>query len=127
MLLTRTTPEDIAEVPPALGPDPFEADMASDTEASSAEEEEAPPADEHLNDGEPQESLFGADLPSIHDLLSMLVTADTTREVKCQVVLNDDGHSAYAFVVIPKRQYSEDLREHMETALRQRLADRLHF
>ncbi|MGB0589049.1 MAG: NAD-glutamate dehydrogenase domain-containing protein [Myxococcota bacterium] len=69
----------------------------------------------------PVEYLFGADLETVRDLLAMLVTADTTHEVKCQVVLSDDGHSAYAFVVIPKKHYSEDLRSQMEASLRDNL------
>ena len=69
----------------------------------------------------PVEYLFEADLGAIRHLLRMIVTADATHEIHSQVVINDDARSAYAFVVIPKEHYHDELRQEMQRALRSSL------
>lgn len=66
----------------------------------------------------PVEYLFEAGLGGIRELLEMIVAADATREINCQVVLNDDARSAYAFIVLPKEHYTDNLRVDMQSALR---------
>ena len=65
----------------------------------------------------PVEYLFEADLGGVRELLRMIVGADTTREIRSQVVINDDARSAYAFVVMPKEHYDDDLRAEMQEEL----------
>ncbi|MGM0577564.1 MAG: NAD-glutamate dehydrogenase domain-containing protein [Myxococcota bacterium] len=70
----------------------------------------------------PVEYLFEAGHDEINELLHMIVTADATREIHSQVVLNDDARSAFAFIVLPKEHYADDIRVRMQEALRRRLA-----
>ena len=62
------------------------------------------------------EYVFNAELSAIRELLSMIVTADTTRQVQSEIVLNRDERSAYAFIAMP-RKHSEGC-DQMACALR---------
>lgn len=69
----------------------------------------------------PVEYLFEAAEETIEDLLELSLKADTTREIQSQVVVNQDAFSAYAFVVLPKEHFSDELRQTLQRRLKERL------
>jgi glutamate dehydrogenase len=69
----------------------------------------------------PVEYLFEADRDTVTELLETVTLGDSSREIYAQLVLNDDGTSAYAFVVFPKEEYSDDMRAMLEAVLRREL------
>ena len=65
----------------------------------------------------PVEYLFEANESQIEELLHLSVRADETRAIQSRVVLHEETSSAYAFVVLPKEYYSDELRAELEEIL----------
>jgi len=72
-------------------------------------------------DALPVEYLFEAPQQVIEDLLQLSIKADASGEIQSSVVLNDDTQSAYAFVVLQKEHYSDELRQTLELMLTREL------
>ena len=69
----------------------------------------------------PVEYLFEANRATVTELLETVTLGDSSREIHAQLVLNDDGTSAYAFLVFPKEEYTDDMRASLEAMLRREL------
>jgi glutamate dehydrogenase len=69
----------------------------------------------------PVEYLFEASPDRIAALLDMSVKADAEREVRGKVEISDDATSAFAFVALPKRYYTDEVRAEMQAALERAL------
>ncbi len=71
----------------------------------------------HAFNALPVEYLFEADDETIRGLLRMAVTADDSQEIRSHIATQTDTKSAYAFIVLPKEHYSDDLRALLQTVL----------
>jgi len=80
----------------------------------------------------PVEYLFEADEETVRDLLQETRAADDRHEFMSHIAASRDGRSAYVFVVVPKENYSDELRAQLQSMLQAELranyADhRVHF
>ncbi len=80
----------------------------------------------------PVEYLFEADEDTVRNLLSETRAADDRHEFMSHIAASRDGRSAYVFVVVPKENYSDELRAQLQSMLQAELranyADhRVHF
>jgi len=80
----------------------------------------------------PVEYLFEADEDTVRNLLGETRAADDRHEFMSHIAASRDGRSAYVFVVVPKENYSDELRAQLQSMLQAELranyADhRVHF
>ena len=80
----------------------------------------------------PVEYLFEAEEDTVRELLAETRAADDRHEFMSQIAASADGRSAYVFVVVPKENYSDELRAQLQSMLQAELranyADhRVHF
>lgn len=66
----------------------------------------------------PVEYLFEAPLNVVKNLLQLSIKADASGEIQSSLVLSDDNQSAYAFAVIPKEHYSDEMRANLQRMLK---------
>ncbi len=66
----------------------------------------------------PAEYLFEADTPSIAASIEAIQAAEEQDEVRIHIRLGPEGRSLYAFAVVPKHVFNEDLRQRLQDALR---------
>jgi glutamate dehydrogenase len=70
----------------------------------------------------PVEYLCEADVDTIRALLAMTREAYDQHEFKSHLALSPDGRSAYAFIVLPKENYSDELRASLQRTIQRELA-----
>lgn len=75
----------------------------------------------HAFNALPVEYLFEADDETVRDLIQMSIKASYTQEIRAHIVAQPDAKSAYVFVVLPKEDYSDDLRATLQELLKKRL------
>ncbi|MCB9736346.1 MAG: NAD-glutamate dehydrogenase [Deltaproteobacteria bacterium] len=75
----------------------------------------------HAFNALPVEYLFEADVAAIESLIEMTVSADDSREIRSHIAAQPDSRSAYAFIVLPKEHYSDDLRALLQMVLQAEL------
>ena len=69
----------------------------------------------------PVEYLFEAKDEVVNELLQLELRAEATGEFQVDLVANPDGSSAYAFVIVPKAHFSDELRANLQSALQHAL------
>ncbi|TNF25302.1 MAG: hypothetical protein EP329_23370 [Deltaproteobacteria bacterium] len=71
----------------------------------------------HAFNALPVEYLFEADDEAVKALIRMALNAADTHEIATHIATAPDGRSAYAFIVLPKENYSDDLRHLLQMVL----------
>jgi glutamate dehydrogenase len=69
----------------------------------------------------PVEYLFEADVATATGLLTMTRRAHDHHEFKSHITISRDERSAYVFVVLPKENYSDDLRSQLQSMVQAEL------
>jgi len=75
----------------------------------------------HAFNALPVEFLFEAGVEAIENLIRMTVQADDSRDIRGHIATQPESTNAYAFVVMPKENYSDDLRSMLQTVLQAEL------
>ncbi|PIE18191.1 MAG: hypothetical protein CSA66_05055 [Proteobacteria bacterium] len=75
----------------------------------------------HAYNALPVEYLFEADADTVRELIWMTVRADSAHDIRSHIVGDSSSRSAYAFVVMPKENFSDDLRAQLQDLLLERL------
>jgi len=71
----------------------------------------------HAFNALPVEYLFEADDESVRSLIRMTLSAADSHEIATHIATAPDRRSAYAFIVVPKENYSDDLRHLLQMVL----------
>ncbi len=71
----------------------------------------------HAFNALPVEYLFEAEDEAVRSLIRMTISATDTHEIATHIAAAPDLRSAYAFIVIPKENYSDDLRHLLQMVL----------
>ncbi|MFT7579996.1 MAG: glutamate dehydrogenase [Myxococcota bacterium] len=75
----------------------------------------------HAFNALPVEFLFEADQPLIRDLVRMTASAEYNHQIKTHIATQPGARSAYVFVVLPKENYSDELRALLQSTLQAEL------
>jgi glutamate dehydrogenase len=67
----------------------------------------------------PVEYLFGADIADLRELIKAVLAAERSRRLEAHVSIGASKRSAFVFVVMPRRNYSDALREKIRDYLHQ--------
>lgn len=69
----------------------------------------------------PVEYLFGAEVADVREVIKDILAAERSRRLEAHVSVGASGRSAFVFVVMPHRSYTDVLREKIRDQLHERL------